>query len=464
MKQYKESENQDRFQGDIDTHWIPKCPAGKADAQEHCKDDQKIQFRAQVAYDRIKKTDANPDPPPLYMIDMNKGAWLDARWPDPEFIQLSVRPGGGSDGTFRVAHTLTPEIGLYINAGIAYEGEIKLDANSLIKYLPNSEFKYAASGLVKFRPWAFESVKLNVKGTDLSTSKLFGITFQQIGDIIGAQIGGVIEGSFNFNATTDTIFSYQTTQITIEGVTGAIASADGVFEVETPEGDYLEVLGSIGGVIRYQGTIDFMPVISITSVGGLPIKLDIGVGVATVKLPFAEASMPVKFPSEVCHIPLPNVFVPSTKLSYPTTETGSKADKKVSIENTGELGAILTITSSNKQFKVSPTSKEMSPEDQFNLTVTFQPTKSGKQTATITVNSNDPDSPVQTFQVTGIGEGEDLEDDDDDEPGTGKPGASGWGAPDDGCACSIPAYSGTGVGSAALLIGLAALGVRRRRR
>jgi MYXO-CTERM domain-containing protein len=459
-------ESSDRLQGDIDTGWIPACKP--ATSTGHCKD-EKIQFRAQLAFDKIKTGG------PIYTIDMKKGTKVDARWPDTDWIDLTLPSGGATDGTFKVAHTLTPEIALYIDTPV-YTGEIKMDASVLINYLPNAQFNYTALNSTKFRPWAFDLVTLNVKGSDLNNSKLFGITFGQITDILGVNgIDDYVDGSFSFNATTDTDFKYQTTQVNISGATGPITYADGKTQVMSPDGDYLEVQGNTQGVLRYSGTIEFLPVININSIGGVGVSLNFPISVG-MKYKFGSGAIPVSFPNELVHIPLPNVFVPSTPRNFGTVSTGSKSEtQKVTIENSGELGALLEFSSSSSQFKiVGANAMELAPDgDSYDLEIRFQPTKSGKQTGKIIVKSNDPDTPTQEFNVTGYGEGADLPDPDPDpEEGTGGKGggSSSSGSvydnssDDGGCGCRVPSQAQGSAAASLALLGLVAIGLRRRRR
>jgi MYXO-CTERM domain-containing protein len=459
------TESNDRLPGDIDTGWIPACDPPTSSG--HCSD-KKIQFRAQLAFDPTKTGG------PIYTIDMKKGTKVDARWPTTDFIDLTLPPGGATDGTFKVAHTLTPEIALYIDTPV-YTGDIKMDASVLINYLPNAQFNYYAMNSTKFAPWGFDGVTLNVKGTDLASSKLFGITFVQIADILGVNgIDDYVDGSFSFNATTDSDFTYQTTQVNIMTSTGPITFAGGKTQVMSPDGDYLEVQGNTAGIMRYEGTIEFLPVISIKSIGGIGVNLNFPISVG-IELDYGSGSIPVSFPNEIVHIPLPNVFVPSTPKNFGTVATGNKSEsQKVTIDNTGELGALLEFSSSDSQFKiVGASAGEMGPDgDEYTLEVRFQPTKSGKQTGKITVKSNDPDTPIQEFQVTGFGEGEDIPDPVED-GGTGGSGgvggSSGSGSvfnegDDGGCGCRTPSSNASNVGATFALLGLLAAMLRRRRR
>lgn len=456
-------ESNDRLPGDIDTGWWPECPPPDI----HC-DDEIIQFRALVAFDPTKTGG------PIYSVKMDTK--VDARWPDPEWIDLTLPPAGQTDGTFKVAHTMTPEISLYFDT-IFYTGEISLDASVLVNYLPGSQFSYYATNSTKFKPWGFGGqggVDLNVKGTDWQTSKLFSITFAQIEQMLGTDVlDGVVEGDFSFNASSDTDFHYETTAVDIMSATGPINFADGMTQVPSLDGDYLLVIVQPKGIIRYDGIIKFLPVISITSPISLSFPIEVG-----LEVDYGNASIPVVFNTQEVRIPLPNVFVPSTKVNFGKVATGSKSDpKKVTIENTGELGAILEFSSDDSQFRVVGSSAaQMGPDgEEYELELEFRPTKSGVQNGTITVTSNDPDTPIQEIPVSGTGEGEDIpEPEDGGTGGNGGTGGVGGGGgnqgsvfddsgDDGGCGCRTPSNHAGTAGASLALLGLAAMMLRRRR-
>jgi hypothetical protein len=449
-------ESNQRLPIDIDTGWIPKCAV--PDANGHC-DDKKIQVRAQVTLDPMPG-----GAPPIYVVDMLKGAELKAEWPtSDEFVMSAVR-GTNKEGKFRATHTLTPEIGLYIDVGF-YKGEINIDASTLINFLPGAQFDFAATNTVSFDPWAFELVPLQVTGSDLAQSKLFAVTFEQLGKLVGTgNFNGVLTGSFSFNATTDTTFEYQTTKVKLIGGSAPITSENGTGTFPMQDGDYLEFSAQTEGTLRYSGALEVLPVINITSVGGISVNLSFPISVG-FDFPYDSGALPVTFPATLVHLPLPNLFVPGYFLDFGQVQTGGTSEKSMLLENTGELGAMLEFSSSSSQFAPAVVSTQMGPgpDSTYNLKIRFKPTKSGKQQATITVKSNDPDSPVQTFEVMGYGEGPDIPD-----PGTGGSSGSSAGGgeagDDGGCACKLPGGSAPTrpFGALAALIALAWL--RRVRR
>src|SRR5690606_10280563 len=101
---------------------------------------------------------------------------------------------------------------------------------------------------------------------------------------------------------------------------------------------------------------------------------------------------------------------------------------------------LLSFSSDNAQFQPSVASTQMGPGDSYDLKIRYKATKSGKQEATITVTSNDPDTPIQTFKVMGYGEGPDLPDPEGSggSSGSSSGGPDGEAGSDGGCGCRLP--------------------------
>jgi hypothetical protein len=102
----------------------------------------------------------------------------------------------------------------------------------------------------------------------------------------------------------------------------------------------------------------------------------------------------------------PQIQLPAS-LTFPTTCPGSNSTLSASICNTGKSDLIVSgIASSNGQFTVAPPSSgypvTIGPGACLPIQVTFTPTGSGLQTATLTVSSNDPITPSATIPVSGI--------------------------------------------------------------
>lgn len=449
----------------LDTGWLPKCDPATPDG--HC-DDKDIQFRAHLSLVPLRENNVAKD---IYKISMSNSVGVDARWPDPGYIDLFVPPGNDGDGRIYIAHSILPEIALYIDTKI-YKGEIKFDAGTLIHKIPGSKFNYKAEGNQRFTPWAFENVSVTVKGMDLKDSKLFSIPFSKLAEIFAqVNIDEYVQGNFALNLTTNLLFQYQTTRVQFLGADGIITFADGSARTISPDDDYLDVTATVFGTMRYSGNIQFFPTISIESIGSVPINLTFPIDLkASINLGNQEIG--VRFDSSEAHIPLPNVDVATTSLKFPTTETGKKSEyKTIKITNTGELGGIVQISSSSKQFKISSTARTLDADTgEFDLKVMFTPTRSGPQKGVITVKSNDPDYPEVTIDVSGTGKGENLESEEEaNQPGQGNTDSDGddgytFGEDDSGCGCTVVGSSTSPFAGIFALLGFAAVAYRRHRK
>ncbi|MCB9589559.1 MAG: choice-of-anchor D domain-containing protein [Polyangiaceae bacterium] len=456
-------EGNERLPNPFDTGWLPKCNPATPDG--HC-DAEDLQITARMAFDPIGGGESAT---PLFKVEMPKEATLQAEWPTTDYFEISLKPATTAAGKFTVTHTITPEFGLFMNLSVIGLGktEVVIDATDLVNLLPGAKFNYTASGTTSFKPWAFDPVMVNVAGKDLANSQLFAITFQQLGELVGSgSFQDVITGSFSFNATTDTDFVYQTTLIDVIGGLDVIDSETATTRIPMVDANYLEFTVVPQGTLTYTGTLGMKPVINVSSVAGIPISLHFPINVG-LDFPYQSDPLKVTFPTEIVHIPLPNVFVPSSFVDFGAVDTGNKTDKKIVIDNTGELGATLEFSSSDPQFTTGGvTSTQVGPEQTYDLSVSFRPTKPGQQKATITVKSNDPDSPEQTFEVIGYGQGDPLPEDPGNSGGAGGGGGftptGGNTTEDSGCGCRIP--QGTNGSSAAGLLAMAGLAMLRRRR
>ena len=168
----------------------------------------------------------------------------------------------------------------------------------------------------------------------------------------------------------------------------------------------------------------------------------------------------VAYQSTIVHIPLPNVHAPTEGVDLGAVKAGGSATKTVSIDNSGEMAATMTFKSSDPQFEVPGGSITVAPKSKYELQLKFNPANAGSAQADITVASNDPDSPLQTFKIGANGAdvgGPDADSKD------GLPGAAP--AADSGCGCKTAGTTTSTGGWAG--IGLLALGItvaaRRRR-
>ncbi len=445
----------------IDTGWMPSCP----DKMQHnCG--KTLQVRAWIRFTPLESGQ------PVYAINMPAAATkLDARWPTTDGIDLTAAQGTAGAGSFKVSHGMVASFALWIDTSI-FTGEISIDADSLLPLIPGGQkFNYAAVNSTKFAPWGFDQVKLDVGGTDLQNSQLFAISFKDLGKIVNVNnLDEYIEGSFSFNAVTHSTFSYQTTSIVPLGATGPIASKSGKALYPGPFENAADFMAMSKGVLRYTGDVELLPVIHITSIAGFNITLDFPISVG-IKFPYDSNAINVQSANVNVHVPLPNLEVPTTTMAFGGVEVGASKTMKVEIENTGELGGmIVDVVSDSSAFTAPVKSAMLDPDGgTFELPVVFKPTKAGKYTGTITVKTNDPDTPEATFKVTG-GEGADIPPDQPDagtsEDGGYTPAGPGFYSPSNegGCGCRTGANPDGAAVTAFSLIGLGLALLRRQRR
>ena len=391
---------------------------------------------------------------PLISIDMPKGALVEASWSEKGFIVVKPVAQQGQQGTYKARYTLTPSLEASI-----YGIGVNYNASQLINKIPGAKFNYDATATTSILPWGLTATALSVPAPALDQSTIFALPFSDIG--INP---GTVEGTLAIQAAAKPTFNYITKEVRLDS--GVITTADGSAKIAIGDEDFLDLTASVNGLVTLGGTLDIRPVVKIDSVAGYPtfgltkfsfsaVSKDIGGG----------APVPVNFEQTQIHIPLPNVKVPSATVAMGDVKAGASAEKSVTIDSTGEMGAKLTFTSSDPQFSVPSGEVRAAAKSKVDVKVLFKPSSDGAASATITVRSNDPDSPEQQFRVAANGASLDPVGDNgaDGAPRTG--GVKDLEAPPSDGGCSTAAAgSGSTSGFAALLVGLGLAVAARRRR
>jgi MYXO-CTERM domain-containing protein len=399
-----------------------------------------VQVKAMVAINPV----ANGGP--LFSIDMPKGAVLEASWPDKGFLTIKASNGDQSEGTLKVHHTLTPDVMVHVKVA-SFDQTFTFDADSLIQKIPGSHFNYDAQGQTAFTPWGFGAASAQVRGPDLQNSLLFSMGFDKLPSIVSDNLAG----DFGISASTSPTFSYRTTKVSLSGADVQLADDHGTAKVPAIDGDFQEVYAQVEGAIAVSGELDLVPNVTVTRAGTFNINETLSY--AVVKTPFTAPSQNVIFQSQLVHIPLPNVHVPEKAVDVGSAKVGGEASATATIQNSGEQGAKFTATSSDPQFTVDAAEVKVASKSGSDLKITFKPTGAGPATSTITIKSNDPDSPDQSFKVTANG----------GDPSADPKNAADDGAPTGnagGCGCKTAGGSpvnGTsgGLAGLALVLGLA---------
>jgi hypothetical protein len=395
--------------------------------------------------------------PTLVTVDMAKGAMVEATWTEKGFIDMKPIVASDAAGTADVHFTLAPSLEASI-----YGINVAYNATQLVNMLPGASFGFDAQKTEPLKPWGFEGAAVKTAGPSLDRSTIFGLPFSTLG--IGA---GTAEGTLNIQATTSPTFKYTTKEVRLDGI--GVTTADGVAKVPAMDADFMEVVAIVNGDLVVSGDLDIRPVVKVDSVAGYPTFGLLKFSFSAVKKAYVTPAQNITFPAQTVRIPLPNVKVPTAPVALGEVKAGGRATQKITIDNTGELGGQLEFSSSDPRFKVPTGKTNVASKGKYELEVAFTPDADGPASSTITVKSNDPDSPEQTFKVGA--NGADIGGDGDGEgSSTGgrkgqRPGEGAGLAPIENEGCSAaPARSHRGQSGAAIALGLAIALVSRRRR
>jgi MYXO-CTERM domain-containing protein len=398
----------------------------------------------------VIKIDPVRDGGPLYTVDMPSGAVVQASWAGDKKIVLKAANGAQTDGSVKVRHTLTPSVEMKL-AAFGLTAEFGFDTTELLNKIPGTKFNYDSRGTQAFAPWGFTPVETTLAAPDIDNSVLFSLPFSTFPKILDPAKWA---GKFGLRATTKPTFKYKTTKVMILGTETPFTAEGGEAVMDVMDGDFMEVMAQVDGEMEVAGAITLQPFLTMTKAFGKPFSTSLGVDVYAFN--YTVPTSKVAFQSTLVHIPLPNVHAPNKGIDLGDVKVGGSATRTVTVENTGEMAATMTFASSDPRFQVPAGSITVAPKGTFDLEVSFSSNDSGPALSDITVLSNDPDAPVQTFQIGA--NGADVRDAD--------PAANaGDAAADSGCGCKTAGTTTSTGGWAGL--GLLALGItvaaRRRR-
>jgi MYXO-CTERM domain-containing protein len=405
------------------------------------------QVRAVIKIDPVKGGG------PLYSIDMPKGAVVEASWAGDKKIVLKAANGSQTDGTVKVRHTLTPSLQLKVSA-FGLNATFAFDADKIVNKLPGARFAYDSKATQQFAPWGFTVVPTKLNAPDLANSVLFAEPFSKFSAIIDPANW---EGEIGIRASTKPTFEYKTTKVMLAGSPDPIVAGTGQTVVDAEDGDFMEIMAQVEGEMKVSGSMAIQPFVSMTKAFGKSFTTSIGIDAYAKDYTVPTAK--VAYQSTLVHIPLPNVHAPTEGIDLGDVKSGGSASKTVTITNSGEKAAVMTFKSSDSAFSVPGGSITVEPKGSYELQVKYKSEGSGPAASDITVVSNDPDSPEQTFKIGANGadvgstkgtDGADLPD--------GPAADSGCGCKTAGTTTSTGGWAGIG------LLGLGALVLVRRRR
>jgi len=434
----------DPLRSSIDTGWMPSCDDP---AKEHCN--KGIQVRANIALTAVAATDD------LFTASLGQSATVEAFWPNSTRLELRTSSSGSFDSTLTVKHALTPQVELYLDVGPIEQGWT-FPPTKLLQLLPGSKFNYSATGTAQFNGWAFDKANVIVPAPPLQDSQLFSVQLEKLSDVIGK----ITNGTLSLHAQASPTVSYRTTKVVVNGVE---VRNDSITQMAFPPGNFdaLDLPATIEGELTASGDIDVLPAATLSNLGDMNFNPPMTITFSSVKIRkhFESETKKYVFENKTIHIPLPNIgkFLHETDGGY--VAVGTEGTVNALATNTGESTLVITkIESSDPEhFVVANQSIEIAPKSNRALNVKFRPDGLGAKEATITLHTNDPDTPELTFQVKANGT-----------PGLDKDGKSPGeveGVSEDGCGCRTAGSSSSSNNYAAALGGLAlAFGAIARRR
>ncbi|WP_437590594.1 choice-of-anchor D domain-containing protein [Sorangium sp. So ce1000] len=372
---------------------------------------------------------------------------LEASWPEALALRTPGAPDGGA---------FSCDYGLDVSAQGRFSVSVlgqDFDWTGDIPYVPQIDFQI--HGREQFDAWGWEPGITLESSTDLQR-----IASVSLGDLIGGSIPG-IDGRFELDVAMDVAARYTTHRVAIETLDQAtVSGGDVTSEGQASSTAYLggpsvELNVRPEGSVRYDGTLHLVPAFGISLLGrswSIPI--------ADIPLAFPFTEREWAFESERVHVPLPDLALDKQEIDFGAVDVGQANVEIVKLSNAGEALLDVAVTTDDPEsFELADAALGIDPESEVDFAIRFAPKASGEFSATVLVESNDPDRPAQVITVRGIGIGEPDAPADDgaltDEDG--------------GCACRAAGGArreGAGGGaSAAAGLSLAALaGVLRRRR
>lgn len=412
-----------------------------------------VQVRALIKIDPVK------DGGPLYSINMPKGAVVEASWANDKKITLKAANGSQTDGTITVRHTLTPSAELKVSA-FGLTAQFGFDATKLLNKIPGSKFAYDSKATQQFAPWGFTKADAKLNAPDLANSVLFSESFSNLAEIA---TGDSLDpnnwaGEIGIRASTKPTFSYKTTKVMLAGTNTPITTGAGESVMDAVDGDFMELMAQVEGTMDVSGSMDIQPFVSTSKVFGKSFSLT--AGITAVSKAYTVPTSKVQFQSTIVHIPLPNVHAPTAGVDLGDVKAGGSASKTVTIENSGEMPATMSFKSSDSSFSVPNGIITVAPKSKYDMQIKFASGSAGAAQADITVMSNDPDAPEQTFKIgaNGADVGGDSDLTNGDLPGSAPAADSGCGCKTAGTTTSTGGWAGIGL----LGLGLAVAARRRR--
>ena len=266
-----------------------------------------------------------------------------------------------------------------------------------------------------------------------------------------------IGGGFVVDAVGALEGSYQTDRIEVsDAVTDILAEGASVTVRPDPGAPELGAAKDLTilphGTIGYDGLITLYPGLFIEIAGS---RFDLTL--AEVPLNVVDRSSNTDFDPAMVHVPLPDIRVDQTLLTFGETAVGGASERLLTIHNEGEAELRVGASEVASPFGVGIPTLTIPPRSSARLLVTYVPTENGMASGILLLSSNDPDEPIVTIRLGGDATGGFT----DDAAVPLDAGVGPIGPTDGGCGCRAAALASPAPGW--LLAIPLAWALRRRR-
>jgi len=419
---------------DLDTGWVPRSGP--------------IQLRFQLSFGGSTEVDLTSD--------------IVTEWPPALAVSLPGTPGTGRlamNYGLELAVTLRFDVDV---AGIRYRWEGAIPVPGIPE-----DLRAFAEGT--FDPFLLPPSERPFSVRDV-TDRVEVLRYDALGGLIS--IPGV-GGGIVLTVQGDLRTSYQTLQIIVSDAPSPI-TMEGAFTAVGPDlgffdyGASKDLLTHPEGNLMFDADIVLAPVLYLSFVG---TRIDSPI--AEVPIGIANEQEAVIFDDHATHVPLPDLRIGVTELSFGEIPVGGMSERTFTVANDGEAPLEVTLRSPMAPFAGDLATLTLPPGTDAPMTVSFNPDLAGAANAVLIIDTNDPDESMLVLRLDGTGLGA---------PDTGPPsydaGPDGGGdagpvvmVEEGGCGCRIaapggggPQGPGAGPWSLGLLMALGAVARARRRR
>lgn len=418
----------------IDTGWVPSGGP--------------IQLRFELAFGGSTEVDLTSD--------------VITEWPPALAVSLPGTPGTG-----RLAMNYGLELSVRLRfdvmvAGVRYRWEGAIPVPGLPEDL-------RALAETAFDPFLLPPSERPVTVRD-TTDRVEVLRYDALGGLIS--IPGV-SGGIALTLQGDLRTSYQTLHIMVSDAVAPI-SMEGAFAVVGPDPGFFDFGASKDLLVHPEGNLGFdadiilAPVLYLSFVG---TRLDYPI--VEVPIRIAAEQVAVIFDDHETHVPLPDLRIGVTELSFGEVPLGMAGERSFTIANDGEAPLEVMLRTGDGPFAGGPAMVTLPPGTDTRLAVSFSPGAPGPANSILFLDTNDPDEALLAIRLDGTGLGE---------PDAGMPMPDTAPPPTDdagvamtpetgGCGCHAvgapPGRKGPAGGpwaAAALLAIVAIAGQRRQRR